>query len=254
MPFGGAGPTQANLIVDAAGLSRMIVPARPGTFCALGAIMADVKRDYVRSAHFDLSGDMQAPGKIAELVRAMAAEAQDWIADEGDILKGHDIAVSLDMRYRGQAFDLAVPCQWDGESIDAPAAIEGFHRAHERLYHFRDTETAVEITTIRLKVTGHVEPVNISAAPLGGQPAAGGESRTIYWKGSAHRAEVLSRDSLGVGAAFHGPAILEQEDTTVVVLPGWHGHVDMAGNLIVEKKVTIPSHSGPAHSGPALEN
>ncbi|MGI6853600.1 hydantoinase/oxoprolinase family protein [Mesorhizobium sp. 1B3] len=238
LPFGGAGPTQANLIADAAGLSRMIVPASPGTFCALGAIMADVKRDYVRSAHFDLSGDEKAPQMIAGLARAMADEARDWVAQEGEILKGHDVVVSLDMRYRGQAFDLPVKCEWDGASIDAAAAVEGFHRAHERLYHFRDTETAVEITTIRLRVTGHVEPVNTAAAPTEARPAVSGESRDLYWKGAAHRAEVLSRDGLGVGAAFRGPVILEQEDTTVVVLPGWHGHVDMAGNLIIEKNTT----------------
>ena len=49
MAFGGAGPTHANLLAEEAGLDTVVVPPGPATFCALGAILADVKRDYVRS-------------------------------------------------------------------------------------------------------------------------------------------------------------------------------------------------------------
>src|SRR5690606_2913599 len=137
LPFGGAGPTQANLIAEEAGLTRMIVPGRPGIFCALGAIMADVKRDYVRTRHLDLTNDREEAARIAATcVAEMAADARDWISREGDLLTGHDIAVTCDMRYHGQAFDLNIPVQWDGSEIDIDAAIEEFHRAHERLYHF----------------------------------------------------------------------------------------------------------------------
>ncbi|MFD1944836.1 hydantoinase/oxoprolinase family protein [Paradevosia shaoguanensis] len=234
LPFGGAGPTQANLIADTAGLSRMIVPARPGTLCALGAIMADVKRDYVRTAFFDLSEDATAGAHIAELVSGLARDAGTWIDGEGDLLTRHDFLVSFDMRYHGQAFNLPVAAQWNGESVDIAAAIEDFHRAHERLYHFRDLEASVEITTIRLRVTGYVESIRSAAA--GSErtaPALG--ARDLYWKGVAHRATVLSRNSLAIGDTFEGSAILEQEDTTIVVLPGWHGRVDPAGNLIIDK-------------------
>ncbi len=44
------GPTHANLLAEEAGLDSVMVPIAPGTFCALGAILADVRRDYVRTA------------------------------------------------------------------------------------------------------------------------------------------------------------------------------------------------------------
>ncbi|MCW5720992.1 MAG: hydantoinase/oxoprolinase family protein [Devosia sp.] len=234
LPFGGAGPTQANLIADTAGLSRMIVPARPGTLCALGAIMADVKRDYVRSAFFDLTTDGTAGPRIAAQVKQLAEEAGSWIKGEGELLTGHVFSVSFDMRYHGQAFDLPVSVAWADADIDVAAAVEDFHRTHERLYHFRDLEASVEITTIRLRVTGHVEPLRSAAVrPSTAQKTP--HTRELYWKDAAHSATVIARDSLAVGDVFQGPTILEQEDTTVVVLPGWHGRVDPAGNLIVEK-------------------
>jgi len=236
LPFGGAGPTQANLIAEEAGLTRMIVPGRPGIFCALGAIMADVKRDYVRTRHLDLTNDREEAGRIAATcVAEMAADARDWISREGDLLTGHDIAVTCDMRYHGQAFDLNIPVQWDGSEIDIDAAIEEFHRAHERLYHFRDIDTAVEITTIRLRVTGHVTPLTMASSSEVTEMDAAPSTRRIYWQGNPHDAPVLDRDSLALGSIVQGPAIIEQEDTTVVILPEWQARMEAAGNLVLTK-------------------
>ena len=47
---------------------------------------------------------------------------------------------------------------------------------------------------------------------------------------------IYDRDRLTVGAAFAGPAIVEQFDATTVVPPGWHASVDRFGNLILERK------------------
>ncbi|MGW0204201.1 hypothetical protein, partial [Nonomuraea sp. NPDC003201] len=55
--------------------------------------------------------------------------------------------------------------------------------------------------------------------------------RRVLLAGAWHDAHVHLRESLGVGDAFDGPAIVEQDDTTVVVPPGWSADVDEAGNL-----------------------
>lgn len=237
LPFGGAGPTQANLIAEEAGVKRMIVPSHPGTLCALGAIMADVKRDYVRTRLLDLMNDPEAAATTAaESISEMARDARDWIEQEGELLTGHDVAVTCDMRYYGQAFDLPVEIQWEGDAIDVAAAVESFHQAHERLYHFRDAEAVVEITTIRLRVTGYMAPLGLARPEVSdGAVTVSGESRRIYWKGAPHEAPVFSREALPAGTRFAGPAIIEQEDTTVVILPSWTGEIDAAGNVVLTK-------------------
>ncbi|MGO4832116.1 hydantoinase/oxoprolinase family protein, partial [Rhizobiaceae sp. 2RAB30] len=216
LPFGGAGPTQANLLAEGSGIKRFIVPGRPGTFCALGAILADVKRDYVRSQHFDLTKDPEAARLLADLLSGLEEEAREWIAQEGDLLVSHDTEVSADIRYNGQAFDLPVriACNED-RSIDVGTTIEQFHQAHERIYHFRDPDTAVEITTVRLRVTGKVAPINLAGGHDAAQrPTADHPPRRLYWQGGYRDAPVIERSSLRPSDTFSGPVIIEQEDTT----------------------------------------
>lgn len=239
LPFGGAGPTLANFIAEEAGLTQMLVPARPGTFCALGAIMADVKRDYVRTAQLDLTQDLSAGDQIQTTLAALAAEAAAWIAGEGDMLTGHDFTVTCDMRYHGQAFDLPVAVAWDRASVDAETLVESFHREHERLYQYRDLDTPVEVTAIRLRVTGHVTPIRaIGSVPAKPAEEAGTfETRRMFWKNAIHDAPVVNRAAMAAGQDMAGPIIVEQEDTTTVVLPGWNARFDATGNLILNKQI-----------------
>ncbi len=83
--YGGAGPTHASLLAEEAQLTAVMVPAAPGTFCALEAILADVRRDYVRTArHF--IGAVPAAENGWDAIRAalagLEAEARGWIATE----------------------------------------------------------------------------------------------------------------------------------------------------------------------------
>ena len=48
-------------------------------------------------------------------------------------------------------------------------------------------------------------------------------------------AGVYDRAALRVGDNFAGPAIIEQEDTTTLLAPGWQCRVDALGNLLLER-------------------
>ena len=61
--FGGAGPTQALHLAEEAGIAHVIIPAAPSTFCALGAILADVKRDFVASRFLRLGRRTDCAGR-----------------------------------------------------------------------------------------------------------------------------------------------------------------------------------------------
>src|SRR5207302_992220 len=49
MAFGGAGPVHAGRIARELGMRGVMVPPYPGVTSAMGLLMADVRRDYVRS-------------------------------------------------------------------------------------------------------------------------------------------------------------------------------------------------------------
>lgn len=235
VPFGGAGPTQANLIAEDCNIGTIIVPAAPSTFCALGAILADVKRDYVRSVFINLDGP-DAADTLRRTFEALEADAGAWVAMEGAILGESVFDHVVDMRYEGQAYDLRVTLDEAlRASLDMDTLKELFHREHERVYNFRDHDTGIEITTTRVRVVGKVPDIGL---PKNAAPAAATTPppRRFYWDGAYREAKVHMRNQLGEGAVIEGPAIVEQEDTTILVLGGWRGLVDDVGNLIIRKE------------------
>jgi len=232
MAFGGAGPTHANLLAQEARLSAIIIPRAPGTFCAMGAILSDVRRDYIRSVRLLLDG-ASAEATLAETFRALEREAQDWIAAEGDILDGTDFSATADMRYKGQSWELRVNLTEALRLKPDPQALSDlFHREHERIYAFQDRETVVEVTTVRLQVRGRMPAVVLPELAKGTAPKAAA-TRRVFQGGRYRDLPVFDRRSLGEGSAIQGPAIVEQEDSTSWILEGWRATVDRIGNLMV---------------------
>ena len=236
LAFGGAGPTHAVLLAEDAEIPTVVVPATPSTFCALGAILADVKRDFVQSLVIRLADGAPALAQLAEGYARLAATAAAWIGAEGAVLGEIRYEATADMRYAGQAFDLgvALPETMRGNP-EAAALAELFHAAHEKVYSFRDRDSGVEVTTLRLRVVGTIPKLPMPRAPQPGGPAPLPGRRSIRLADGLHEAAVYQRDTLPAGLTAAGPCIVEQEDTTTVVLPGWTMAVDAAGNLVVTR-------------------
>ncbi len=188
MPFGGAGPLHAAAIARELGMTRIVVPAASGVLAALGLVVSERRRDVVRSV---LTTDLHPD--ISDLV-----EAADL---------GGDHRVTYEMRYRGQAFELAV-----GDPED-------FEAAHERAYGYRDENAEVELVTVR--VTATVPGPALSAHRGRSVPQTGRRS-TQFGDATVFR---------GVPDAVAGPAIVELGESTLVVPPGWSGESDERGTL-----------------------
>lgn len=231
VPFGGAGPTHANWLAEEAGLKHVLIPLKPGTFCALGAATADLRRDFVRSLRVTLDGP--AATAVERIWQELETQAYDWLQQQGMGAGGQTtLRPALDMRYAGQAYELNVALPHPlPVPLDVAVLSEAFHREHERLYGFRDEQAPVDVATIRLAIVGHL--VTAASAPrfAGGGAALAGRRRQLYLRGGWHDAQILQRDALGAGDHFVGPAVVEQEDTTILVLPGWQADTDALGNL-----------------------
>ena len=235
MAFGGAGPTHANLLADEVDIECVIVPPASSTFCALGAILADVKRDYVRSRHIRLRDGRAAEAALAQVFQDLEDEAAAWLAAEGEILGEAEFAATLEMRYEGQSFDLAVDLPRAlARRPQAAVIAERFHEGHEKLYGFRDLESDAEITTERLRVTGRMPPVSMPEIDTGPTPSPV-DRRRVYHQGAALDVPVFQRSRLLCDAVVGGPAIVEQEDSTTWILLGWQAVVDRIGNLILTR-------------------
>ncbi|MEM8663536.1 MAG: hydantoinase/oxoprolinase family protein [Pseudomonadota bacterium] len=234
MPFGGAGPTHTFLLADEVGVETLVIPPAAGTFCALGALIADVKRDFVRSLRRPFGrGDDAA---VWEGFTALEEEALAFVAGEGEILSRHLLQHGAEMRYAGQGFDLSVSIPAEAaEARDADAVVELFHREHEKTYGFRDLDSGIEITTLRVRAIGEVPPLALPSLPDTTRAPAAERSRPVFIAGAWQDVPVHSRATLTAGDALDGPVIVEQPDTTVFMLPGWAATVDRKGNLIATR-------------------
>ncbi len=231
VPFGGAGPTHANLLAAEAGIGRVVIPPAAGTFCALGAAAADLRRDFVRSIRRAV--DDATAALMLDVMKELEDEGSAWLDREGETSQTRRFERGADMRYAGQAYELRV--KLDENCRDAASIAEAFHLEHERIYGFRDTQTEVELGTVRLAVVGVTENITQPEIAAGsGTPSPKGE-RPIFRSGKWVSAGVYDRSALGAGDRITGPAIIEQDDTTTVLLPGWSARADVLGNLHLER-------------------
>src|SRR5688500_929778 len=227
--FGGAGPMHALALAEEIGLPRVLVPRHPGNFSALGLLASDIKHDDVRTRVGPLRAQL---GVLAALFEDMVTAAQRQLELEGFAPDRQRLLRSVDVRYRGQAFELNVVVS---EPLDADALEADFHTQHRLTYGHANTGTPVELVNDRLLAYGLVA----MPAAEGHASADDGETDVVprsEWVGlAADDCPVWERDRLSTGAGLRGPAIVEEFGATTVIPPGWVGVVDAQGNLRFER-------------------
>ena len=232
--FGGAGPIEACFLAQEFHIPRVVVPPSPGTLCALGAMTADVKSDYVKTLHRRLSG-MRGRALAAECAE-LEARARHWLREEAPAVGSSAVRYSADMRYVGQAFEIQVPIDpaWLGDA-DLDRLRDAFHDQHDRLYAHADRAADVELIDLRATIVGATPKPAFREAGRGAGAAKPVAHRPIHYRKQRYDAAVHHRRELLAGQHIEGPAIVEQEDTTTLIPAGFRGEVDRLGNLVIQE-------------------
>ncbi|WP_207474936.1 hydantoinase/oxoprolinase family protein [Tessaracoccus sp. SD287] len=230
VPFGGAGPTHAAMLADELGITRLVVPDAAATYCALGAALAPLRRDFVHSVR-DLL-DEQTAAALRGAAADIIDQGRGWLAENGDDPDTGKVQVSLDMRYPGQAYELSIalgeyrladlPPGTSPDVLDAEHIRAGFNAEHQLRYDFVHATSALEVGTLRLAVVGQTLPLADQVHEAdGGAQVAPRQHRRLSHRGTWVTADVFDYDDLAVGATTSGPAVIEHSDTTIVVPPDW---------------------------------
>jgi N-methylhydantoinase A len=204
-------------------MRRILCPRASGVLAALGLVVSDRRRDAQRSVL--LSGDELTAEALEREAAALAARAREQLRNPEARLR-----VTAELRYRGQAFELAV----DAGEQPAPSELrEAFHAAHEDAYGFRDPEGEVELVTLRATATDPGPDVDAAAA---GAAAEGvrRSSRQAVFGGEEHETAVLAGEP-EPGTRLEGPALVELPESTIAVPPGWSGEVLESGTIRLER-------------------
>jgi len=242
LPFGGAGPVHAADVAAEIGIDRILVPRRPGAFSALGLLCTDVVHDYVRSELRPL--DQIEPQHAEAIFRELESRAAAELADEGFRTRNAVYQREFDMRYAGQGYELRVSLAGIGRGLNGAAMRQArarFDEHHAEIHGHAARERPVEIVSYRLRVRVPV-PKYLPAATKDTKIRPAPKSaikgtRNVYFSGTgATETRLYERDRLPPGAKLHGPAIIEQFDSTTVVSSGWMAVVDEFHNLVLARE------------------
>ena len=233
LAFGGAGPVHACRVAELLDCRHLVFPPMASVLSAFGTLVSPVRLDLVRSALSPLATQDWATARA--LVEAMADEGRAALAEAGVPAGDATLELAVDCRYRGQQNEVTAELPLAVlEAGDALALREAFEVAYEALYGIRLPDVPVEIVTWRLAARGPL-PVATPSPAGGGAPAAPRTHRPVAVEPSVPDVAVYDRAAIAVGQRIEGPVIIEERETTLVVLRGWTASVHPTGAVIAER-------------------
>ncbi|OLP65665.1 Acetophenone carboxylase gamma subunit [Bacillus pumilus] len=241
LAFGGAGPVVANFLAREIHAKHVVVPPSPGTLCALGALTADFIHDAVLSKKICLQD--YTIEQLTQDYEILTRQATEWFSQQHiQHIKNTSILLMADARYQGQAFEIELPlsADWLKQEQDVHQLIEAFHQLHKRQYGHRDDQAKIEFTHLRVRVIGETPPLPFSSVQESSREALKPHAyRWVFIEDKEYEAAIYNRSNLSAGSIVNGPAIVEQDDTTTLILPNWSGEIDLSGNLVISREVAL---------------
>ena len=235
--FGGAGPLHASEVARILGIPTIIVPPNPGVTSATGLLLADIRHDYV-STFLEFVDDVDLL-KLQKVFSTMEGRALKQMIADGVFEDSFTIARSIDARYAGQTHELNV--EFTSDVVDNEAIEEfkvSFQKKHMMEYGYsRDLNYPMELVNVRVAATASVDkPKWVPMKKIFGMPEPYSE-REVYFKelGGFVPTNIFQRRDLRFGHKFRGPAVIEQYDSTVLILSGQSCEIDPFGNLIIRE-------------------
>ena len=220
LAFGGAGGLHAAAVADDLGMGKVIVPVAGGVLSALGLAVSDLRVDA--SASYRVGLDALSADSLDAVFAALEAKA----AQE---LPGAATTRRLDLRYRGQSFELTVEV---GAVHDL---ARRFHVEHERRFGHADPDQPVEVVCARLEARRPTTTGAVSLDSAEHDEARGRVGqRPVRWVHGSVDADIWR--GVPDGETVVGPAILEDSTCTTVVPAGWCGRLGAPGVMVLERQ------------------
>jgi N-methylhydantoinase A len=231
---GGAGPLHAGPIARELESPLVLIPRESSVFCASGMAVSDIRHDYVRSFPQPLT-----PGTVDEanlVVQSLLDLGARTLLSEDVAAERHRFTVSVDVRYPGQFNEVETVSPTLEISVDG--LTEAFHDRHELLFGYAVRGSGVEIMNIRVRAVGESTKPAPAEHPLAGaEPSAEAftGTRQAWFEGAEHLTPVYDGLRLTHGNVVHGPAIVEQPTTTIVIPIGYVLGCDARDNYVMHR-------------------
>ncbi len=225
LSFGGAGGLHAADLARRLKIPQVLISPYAATFSAFGMLAADTVKDYTQTVM--LPGD-RPYAEIAHRLDPLLDRGRRDLNQEGFAPQEIHLFPALDMRYRGQSFELKIPFE--------PGFADCFHTEHERQYGYSRPDAKTEIVNLRLRAVGQVPAPKISDQPEGERDCRSAiiETRPVVYPQGALQTPIYHGDDLQFGHQLEGPAIIVRRDTTILIRETDRAEMDRFGNLLIK--------------------
>jgi len=233
--YGGAGPLHAVDIARELAIRTVIVPMAPGHFSAFGMLVADLRREYVRTHRAALR--LENLSGIAAIAGQLESEALTWLDQAGIPNQNVAFEWAADARYVGQDHSVTIPLQQGTDEATVRAIKATFDAAHLRRFSHNAPDEPAEIVAVRVSVIGTLSKPALVQLPAGtATPPADAvlERRSVRFdRRFEAEAVVYDRSRLLGNNAIFGPAIVQEAGSATCIPGGVRAVVDLSGHLIL---------------------
>jgi N-methylhydantoinase A len=235
VPFGGAGPLHALAVAAETGIETVLVPPRPGVASAFGLLVADLRHDFACTLVLRIDRADQA--ELEAAFGALEARGRAQLEREGVAASAMRLERMLDLRYVGQSYHLTIPI---GPGPVTPAMLVEARRryddAHMATYGYSEATEPCELVNARVAATGMVRRPDLAEDDFADAPNARKASRGVWFPAvGLIETQIFQRQLLGPGAEIDGPAVIEDQDSTTLLHPGWRCRVERYGVLAIRR-------------------
>ena len=215
--FGGAAPLHAARLCEKLGVARCLIPKGAGVGSAIGFLRAPFSFEANSSVFMRLSAF--DPDKVKQLFAEMEDEAASFVRScdqTAEIKTDHKVY----MRYAGQGWEIPVPLTAGQVSQpDAAVFTSCFEREYEQL--FARTVAGMEIEITVWSVNAYTErPVPDRVRPADhGSITDRTDRRQLFDPAMSAfvTAAVAARAEMKAGTRLSGPALITEEETTIII-------------------------------------
>lgn len=231
--YGGAGPLHAIEVATEIGVTHILVPPSPGVTSALGLLLTDIRHDSVST--FLRPANATTPEEVNAIYENLKERGKVKLANEGILPDRMAFNYSIDLRYVGQTHELTInlPCSsYDLVTHQQLASL--LQKNHMKEFgHAPDLEEPIEIVNLRLACLGLIDRPQLPEVSKGPLPDPIGEY-SVFMKDNWYDTSVYERSQLHWENVIKGPAIIEQMDSTTLILPGWTGTINRYGSILLK--------------------
>ena len=233
--FGGGAPLHACRLAEKVGVKTIIIPKGAGVGSAIGFLRAPIAYEVTRSAAVSL--DSFNAKTVNKLLQHMTADARAVVEPALGGAKA-TVQIIADCRYVGQGHEIriSVPLKTlnDADGAKLKAAFEA---QYEQVYGLRIPNQEAEAITWSVTVSSVAKKPKRAKNTASKSTPKPRSKRLIYDPalGKQVMAPVYWRFDMKPGAAFKGPAIIAEDETSTIVGANFKAKINSLGYIILEQ-------------------